>query len=109
MADSVNIGRFDERITLLACETSIGARGEKVESYHPVKDTLALIEPATSESDAANNIYSGHSIYATMYRVPGMDTRWRILWQGKQYNIKTIDPIERISPFRRIYAEEVMR
>ena len=109
MADSVNIGRFDERITLLACETTRGSRGEKVETYHPVRETVAHVEPATSESDASNNIFSGHSINVTLYRVKGMDTRWRIQWQGKAYNIKTIDAIERISPFVRVYAEEAMR
>lgn len=109
MADNVNIGKFEEIILLLACETTTDDNGEKVETYHPVKRTLAHVEPATSESDASNNIYSGHSINVTLYRVPGMDTRWRIVWKGKGYNIKTIDPIERISPIERIYAEEVMR
>lgn len=109
MADSVNIGRFDERITLLSCETTIGTRGEKVETYRPVRETVAHVEPATSESDASNNIFSGRSINITLYRVKEMDTRWRIRWRGKAYNIKTIDAVDRISPFVRVYAEEAMR
>jgi head-tail adaptor len=109
MADKVDIGRFDEIVELLECHTTRGTRGEKIETYVPERKTVAHVEPATSETDADSNIYSGRSIVVSMYAVPEMSTRWRIAWRGTPYNIKTIDTIDRLSPFVRVYAQEVMK
>lgn len=100
------IGSFDERIELLKCLTDKGPKGEKVETYVTSRNAYGHVDLSASEDLGDYNVESEGSIVVTMYKTPGLDTRWRIRWRGKLWNIIRMEPISRISPFIRITAEE---
>ena len=109
MAVSVNIGELEEVVILLECVTSKDQRGAKVETYVPRGRYMAKVETDATESDADYNVFSAGAITITMYKVGCVTTRWRLRCRGVEYNIRNIDPGDRMSPFMRLSAEEVMR
>lgn len=107
MPAEINIGSFDEVVELLRCETTKDERGAKVETYTLASHRLAHVDLSSSETDADYNVYSERSITVTMYKVKGISTRWRLRWRGRQYNIQSVQPVDRMSPFTIVTAEEV--
>ena len=107
MAAEINIGTFDEVVELLRCETTKDERGAKVESYTFAAHRMANVELSAGETDADYNVCSERSISVTMYRVRGISTRWRLRWRGRQYGIKSLQSVGRMSPFVIVTAEEV--
>lgn len=108
MPVEVNIGTFDEVVYLYTCETSKDARGAKVESYQCAGQRLARVDLSSSETDADYNVFSERSITVTMYKVCGISTRWRLGWRGHYYNIQSVQPVDRMSPFTVVTAQEVL-
>jgi hypothetical protein len=37
-------------------------------------------------------------VVATVYKVPDLNTRWRVIANGQTFEIRSIDPISRVSP-----------
>ena len=109
MTPNVNIGEFEEIVSLYYCNTTKDQRGAKVEEYIFCGRHMAKVEIGTAESDADFNVYSERTITLTLYKVAPVSTRWRVGWHDRMYNIRSIDPGDRISPFMVITAEEVMR
>ena len=108
MPVEVNIGSFDEVVELLECVTTKDERGAKVESFQLAARRVAHVEISSAETDSDYNVVSERSITVTMYKVCGIDTRWRIRWRGRQYGIKSVQPVDRMSPFTILTAEEEM-
>ena len=108
MPVEVNIGSFDEIVELFSCFTTKDARGAKVESYTFAGMRLANVDLTSSETDADYNVVSERSITVTMHKVFSIDTRWRLRWRGHFYNIQSVRPVDRMSPFTIVTAEEVM-
>ena len=51
-----------------------------------------------SESVTNTNLEQGVEVALTIYKVVALTTRWRVVVEGKTYEITGIDPISRISP-----------
>ena len=109
MVGAVNIGEFEEVVDLFTCVTTKDSRGAKVETYTLQGQHMAKVETDASELDADFNVFSASTIVITMYKVSDVSTRWRVRWRGVNFNIRAIDLGDRISPFMRLTAEEIMR
>ena len=105
----INIGEFEEIVDLYECITTMDQRGSKVEQYDWCCRHMAKVEVGASESDADYNVFSANSVTITTFKMCNVTTRWRVRWRNVMYNIRSVDPGERISPFMRLTAEEVMR
>ena len=103
MVGVVNIGEFEEVVELLRCVTTKDTRGAKVETFTLVGQHMAKIE-----TDADYNVFSAATVVITMYKVKDVSTRWRVRCRNTVYNIRSIDIGDRMSPFMRLTAEEVM-
>jgi head-tail adaptor len=104
----VNIGEFEEIVDLYDCITTKDPRGAKVEQYDWCCRQMAKVEVGATETDADFNVFSADTITITMYKVCSLTTRWRVRWHDGMYNIRSVDLGERMSPFMRLTAEEVI-
>ncbi len=108
MVGVVNIGEFEEVVELLRCVTTKDTRGAKVETFTLVGQHMAKIETDAAETDADYNVFSAATVVITMYKDKDVSTRWRVRCRNTVYNIRSIDIGDRMSPFMRLTAEEVM-
>jgi hypothetical protein len=44
------------------------------------------------------NLEDGNSLEIHIYKIPGLDTRWRVVVDGKPYEVRSVDMISRLSP-----------
>ncbi|MCQ2137885.1 MAG: phage head closure protein [Bacteroidales bacterium] len=105
MAERIDIGQMYERVTLQRCVVTAGAEGEKIETFEDVEEISAAVSVIAQESVDDGNVAQEEQIDVTIYRRP-MDSSWRLKWCGKSYNIRTITPVGRMSPFIRLTAEQ---
>lgn len=95
----VNIGELDTKVGLYSLKLTTGSKGEKVKTYEKHSDVFARIDRNTQESVNDYNLESGASLLVTIYKVAGLTTRWRVRVEGKDYEVISVDPIERQSQF----------
>lgn len=98
MENRINIGELDTLVTIQCASKSIGAQGENEVWYADFAHVYAKVDRNVSESVNDMNLEAGQSIFLTIYKIPELTTRWRVLIDGKPYEIRSIDPISRISP-----------
>lgn len=99
MENKINIGELDTLITLFAPAAGIGSEGEKFSTYTEHSQVFARIERNIADQLAFDN-YDGRDIAAiSIYKISTMNTRWQVEISGRRYEVLSIDPVSRVSPF----------
>ena len=98
MENRINIGELDTKVLLRSCEITYGAQGAKKYTFRDYAEVFAKVDRNVSESVTNTNLEQGVDITLTIYKVAALTTRWRVVLDGKAYEITGIDPISRISP-----------
>ena len=98
MENRINFGELDTKVLLRSCEITYGAQGAKKYTFRDYAEVFAKVDRNVSESVTNTNLEQGVDITLTIYKVAALTTRWRVVLDGKAYEITGIDPISRISP-----------
>ena len=101
------IGEMDTLVTLQSCEISRGSQGQKVATYTDFRQVWARVDRSVDEQVGDGNLEAGHSAILLVYKVPGLDTRWRVILEGKPFGITAIDPISRLSPLCNLTVQAI--
>lgn len=99
MAYGVNIGELDTMVTLCETAQTIGSQGAKQWTVTNSRKVFAKVDNSVTESVGDRNLEANSSISLTIYKFPELTTRWRVLIGTCAYEIVSIDPIERLSPY----------
>lgn len=106
---TINMGEFDELVTIQPCTITTGSQGQKTYTFGEGYKVYAKMEADSVESVNDGNLEDGQSITMTCYKVRGLDTRWRVIFHDTPYEITAIDPINRISPYCIITLHSIKR
>jgi len=98
MESKFNLGQLDTLVTVKKGTQSTGPQGEKKFTYTFFRDVYAKVERNVSEIVANTNLEEGDYVQLTIHKIPELTTRWRIVLEGRDYEITGIDPISRVSP-----------
>lgn len=98
MENRLNIGELDTLIQLVPMAQSSGDEGEKVWTPGHPRSVFAKLESSVDETIGDSNLEADHVVVATVYKVCGLNTRWRVIANGQSFEIRAIDPISRVSP-----------
>ena len=98
MENRINIGELDTKVLLRSCEISYGKQGAKKYTFKDYAEVYAKVDRNVSENVTNTNLEEGQEITLTIYKVAALTTRWRVVLDGKAYEITGIDPISRVSP-----------
>jgi len=98
MENKLNIGEMDTLIQLVPMTQSTGAEGEKVWTAGTPRNVFAKLESNIDETIGDSNLEADRIVVATVYKVPDLNTRWRVIANGQTFEIRSIDPISRVSP-----------
>lgn len=98
MENKLNIGEMDTLIQLVPMTQSTGAEGEKVWTAGTPRNVFAKLESRIDETIGDSNLEADRIVVATVYKVPDLNTRWRVIANGQTFEIRSIDPISRVSP-----------
>lgn len=107
MENKINIGELDTLVTLYQATQTRGEQGQKKFSFTKFRDVFAKLDRDVSESVSYDNLEAGDNIVITIYKVPEMTTRWRVLIGSQYYEISSIDPVSRMSPLCRVSISAV--
>ena len=98
MENKINFGELDTLVLLRSCIITYGTQGAKKYTFQDYERVYAKVDRNVSESVTNTNLEQGVDITLTIYKVAALTTRWRVVLDGKAYEITGIDPISRISP-----------
>lgn len=98
MPDVYQIGDFDEMVTLRERVIATGDQGQKTYAWRDRSRVWAKVVRRASEMIDNGNLEDGNSLEIHIYKTPGLDTRWRVVVDGKPYEVRSVDMISRISP-----------
>ena len=98
MENRINIGELDTKVTLLSCTISKQSQGAKKYTFAVHSEVYAKVDRNVSEAVSNTNLEEGQYIQLTIYKVEGLTTRWRVMVEGRTYEVTGIDPISRVSP-----------
>lgn len=98
MENKLNIGEMDTLIQLVPMTQSRGSQGEKIWAPGSPVSVFAKLEVTVDETIGDTNLEADRVVVATIYKKPGLNTRWRVLADGQTFEIRAIDPISRVSP-----------
>ena len=98
MADTYQIGDFDTLVTIRQKVITTGDQGQKTYSWVDHSRVWAKVVRRISEMVDYGNLEDGHSLEIHIYKIPGLDTRWQVVVDGKAYEIRSVDTIDRLSP-----------
>jgi hypothetical protein len=107
MENLINIGELDTLVTLLSPTPALGTEGEKKSTYARHSDVFARIDRNVAEQLAYDNYDGKDNAVLTIYKVPGMNTRWQVEIGGHRYEILSIDPITRVSPLCEVNVQSI--
>ena len=107
MENRINIGELDTLVLLRSCVISYGAQGAKKYAFQDYAEVYAKVDRNVSENVTNTNLEQGVDITLTIYKVAALTTRWRVVLEGKTYEITGIDPISRVSPVCHVSLEIV--
>ncbi len=98
MDNKINIGTLDTLVTLQECVITRGAQGAKSYTFSDFREVYANVDRNVSEQVSIGNLEEGQYINLTIYKVPELTTRWRVIVDNLAYEITAIDAISRVSP-----------
>lgn len=99
MAAVFNPGQLDTLITVLSVTQSRGTQGQKKDTTSTYGRVYAHLEPTTDEMIGDDNLEALTTMAVTIYRIPAMTTRWKLLIGGVTYEITSIDTHGRLSNY----------
>lgn len=99
MDNRINIGSLDTLVIVLKGEQSRNSQGAKSFTYTEHSRVFANVDRRIDEQVVTGNLEEGQFISLTVYKIAELTTRWRVVVEGRTYEITAIDPIERLSPF----------
>lgn len=94
-----NPGQLDTLITVLAVTQSRGAQGQKQTTTSVYSQVYAHLEPETNEMVSDDNLEASTTMAVTIYGIPEMTTRWKLVIKGVTYEIVSIDRQDRLSHY----------
>lgn len=104
----MEIGELKHRITFLKCIIQTNENGFEAETWEPFKTVWAKIENLSGrEYFAAAQVKAEKTVKFTIRYLEGLDETMRILFEGKVYNITSIDNIKYQNRFVEIKALEI--
>lgn len=98
MADKWGIGDFDTLVTIRRRVTTLGDQGQKTAAWLDHSRVWAKVVRRVSEMIDYGNLEDGRSLEVTIYKIKGLDTRWQVVVDGKPYEIRSVDMVDRLSP-----------
>lgn len=98
MPDIYQIGDFDELVTIRERVITTGDQGQKTYAWREHSRVWAKVVRRFSEMVDNGNLEDGRSLEIHIYKINGLDTRWQVLVDGKPYEIRSVDNLNRISP-----------
>lgn len=101
METTIKIGDrpLDTQIELQKLEQKLGAQGQKTWAVTARYTVWAHVERNVNEGISDENLEANASLMITIYKVSDLSTRWRVVVEGKPYEVRSIDPISRASLF----------
>lgn len=107
MENRINIGELDTMVALFVPQASRGPEGEKQAQFTMHSEVFAKIDRDVTDQLAYDNFDGKDNASLTIYKVPGMTTRWQVGIDGHMYEILSIDPISRVSPLCLINVQSI--
>lgn len=98
MQNAINIGELDTRIVVDRYVETRGDESQLVKTWVEHSRPFAKVARQTSEMVSSGNLEEREILNVTIYKIPELNTRWRIKVEGQPYEISDIDHISRISP-----------
>ncbi len=98
MPDVYQIGDFDTLVTIRERVTSTGSQAQKIYTWREHSRVWAKVVRRIAEMVDYGNLEDGRSLEVHIYKIPGLDTRWQVVVDGKPYEIRSVDMVNRISP-----------
>lgn len=105
----INPGELDTKITVQSVSQTRGGEGQKSRAFVTYGDVWAKVEPLTDESVSDDNFEAVTTVSVTLYKIPALTSRWRLLISGVPYEIVSIDPISRWSAFNVLTARTIQK
>lgn len=99
MENKINIGGLDTKVALYTTTKTKGEQGEIIRTYTKHSEVYANVSSNVAEYIANENYEQSVDLQITIYKVTGLDTRWRVKVADHNYEITAIDPVSRVSPF----------
>lgn len=106
MPADTNIGAFEDKLELYTLTQTRGSEGEKIESFSLMATVYGNVSVSTTESVESDNQAAKMSATITIYKRTDITTRWQIKWGSVVFEITSIVPDERLSPFMQISVRE---
>ena len=107
MSERVDIGRFWDIVTIYACTISRSSEGAKVETYNEAAKVHASVDADIDEEAQDSNVTDYATIRVCTWRNSAINTRAQLGWNGRRYNVTNISPLQMLSPFVIVTAQEV--
>lgn len=98
MAENYQIGDFDTLVTIRRKTITTGDQGQKTYAWTEHSKVWAKVVRSVAQMVDYGNLEDGNSLEVHIYKIPGLDTRWQVVVDGKPYEIRSVDMIDRISP-----------
>ena len=98
MENRINFGELDTLVLLRSCVITYGTQGAKKYTFQDYERVYAKVDRNVAENVTNTNLEEGQEITLTIYKVKALTTRWRVVVEGRSYEITGIDPISRVSP-----------
>ena len=99
METTIRIGELDTQVELQKMGQKIGSQGQKSWAIISRAIVWAKVERNVNEAIGDENLEANASLTVTIYKVSDLSTRWRVVVEGKTYEVRSIDPISRASLF----------
>lgn len=104
----MNPGELDKRITFQRLTTTINENGFEVETLEDFKTVWAAVTNLHGrEYFEAAAVQAENTVKFTIRYLEGINPSMKILFEGRQYNITSIDNIKYKNRFIEIKAQEV--
>lgn len=104
----INPGDLDRRITIIRPHRSTGAKGQEIVDRRALATRWASVDIDASDEDVEDsNVRSVQWLDITMYKFPPMRVTDELEFDGRRYNITSINEV-RMTPFVKVRAREVL-
>jgi hypothetical protein len=81
----------------------------KVKTYADFRRVWAKVDHTVDEQVSLGNLEAANVIYLTIYKVPQLDTRWRVIIGEDAWEITAIDSLDRLSPVYRLTLRSISK
>lgn len=107
MENRINIGELDTLVGVYSCTIVQGSQGDQSYTLTHHSDVFAKVSRDFNEAIGDGNYNEEQTVTLTIYKISGMTTRWQIEISDKMYEIRSINPISRISPLAELTLHNI--